>query len=384
MEESNGGPDRGDRGKPDVAPDGGDPDDDPFEDDDPDDTFDPFGGDESDDEGADDTVEGGDPDGAFDPSGGDGSDGPDDPFGRGAPDAGGDAGDQSVGEGTGDRPGSIATGGDSDPGPGGGASAVDTAPEDAADEPPRWWVLRRLWALVVAIGLGIGGFVVAFVVFQVLSIGFFLAGISLENLSFVENLILTLTVLQGISFPLVALMYMGIRRVSPLSYLRVRLPDLRDLGWVVGGFLLVIALVTAVLFVVSTLDAPQAERTDTEGFQENPSAILLMVPLSILLIGPAEELLFRGVIQTRLRETYGPAAAVVLANAAFAPLHIFALSGSLAALAVTIGALFVPGLVFGTTYELTDNLAVPSLIHGLYNATIFTLFYVSAVATVLP
>jgi membrane protease YdiL (CAAX protease family) len=39
--------------------------------------------------------------------------------------------------------------------------------------------------------------------------------------------------------------------------------------------------------------------------------------------------------------------------------------------------LFVPGLVLGVTYEATDNLVVPSLIHGAYNATLFTLAYLS-------
>jgi len=38
--------------------------------------------------------------------------------------------------------------------------------------------------------------------------------------------------------------------------------------------------------------------------------------------------------------------------------------------------LFVPALVFGVTYELTDNLVVPSVIHGAYNATLFSIVYI--------
>jgi len=38
--------------------------------------------------------------------------------------------------------------------------------------------------------------------------------------------------------------------------------------------------------------------------------------------------------------------------------------------------LFFPALVFGISYEYTDNIVVPSLIHGLYNATLFTGLYV--------
>lgn len=238
-------------------------------------------------------------------------------------------------------------------------------------------IRSRLWSVVVAIGLGIAGFVVAIFVFQIAFLALGAAGV--EELTFVGELIVGFVVLQGTSFPLVALAYVRFRGL-PLSYLGIDLPSLWDLVWVVGGFMLVIALVTAVIVAITVTDAPQAERSDTEGFQENPQAILLMIPISILLIGPAEELLFRGVVQSRLRETFGPVGAIVFANFAFAPLHVFALQGSLQALAVTIGGLFVPGLVFGATYEFTDNLTVPALIHGLYNATIFTLFYVSASA----
>jgi len=265
------------------------------------------------------------------------------------------------------------------------AMAVDGAREQSTGPLGLNWrpergdvsILSRLWSVLVAIGLGITGFVVAIVVFQVAFLALTVAGI--EQLSFVGDLIVGFLVLQGTSFPLVALAYVGFRGL-PLSYLGISVPDLWDLAWVVGGFLLVVALVTGVIVAITVTEAPQAERTDTEGFQENPQAILLMIPISILLIGPAEELLFRGVVQSRLRETFGPVGAIVFANFAFAPLHVFALQGSPRALAVTIGALFVPGLVFGITYEFTDNLTVPALIHGLYNATIFTLFYVGATA----
>jgi membrane protease YdiL (CAAX protease family) len=104
---------------------------------------------------------------------------------------------------------------------------------------------------------------------------------------------------------------------------------------------------------------------------------LALVPLSFLLIGPGEELLFRGVVQGRLRQAFSPIAAVVIASAIFAAVHVVALSGSAGGRAVTVGVLFLPSLVFGAAYERTGNLVVPSLIHGGYNATLFGLFYLS-------
>jgi membrane protease YdiL (CAAX protease family) len=33
--------------------------------------------------------------------------------------------------------------------------------------------------------------------------------------------------------------------------------------------------------------------------------------------------------------------------------------------------------VFGAVYEFTENLVVPALVHGAYNATLFSLLYVA-------
>jgi hypothetical protein len=112
------------------------------------------------------------------------------------------------------------------------------------------------------------------------------------------------------------------------------------------------------------------------GFQ-NPEVLLLLVPASFLLIGPGEELLFRGVVQGRIREAFGPVPGIALASAIFAAIHYFALTGGAGGRLVTIGILFLPSVVFGAAYELTDNLVVPSLIHGAYNATLFTVLYAS-------
>jgi membrane protease YdiL (CAAX protease family) len=138
---------------------------------------------------------------------------------------------------------------------------------------------------------------------------------------------------------------------------------------------LVFALVFVLLLIVVNLGVPTANRTNQAALQD-PGTLIWLIPLSLLVIGPGEELLFRGIIQGRLRESFGPVGAIVLASATFAPAHILALTGSLQALAVTIAVLFVPALVFGVTYELTDNLVVPSVIHGAYNATVFGIVYI--------
>lgn len=110
---------------------------------------------------------------------------------------------------------------------------------------------------------------------------------------------------------------------------------------------------------------------------ENPEVLLLLVPASLLLIGPGEELLFRGVVQNRLSEALPAPVAIVLASLLFASIHFFSLSGAPQARLVSISVLVLPTLVFGTMYELTDNIVVPALIHGTYNATLFSLLYLT-------
>ncbi len=195
------------------------------------------------------------------------------------------------------------------------------------------------------------------------------------ELSPVATVVLSLVTLQGIAFPLAALLYLRLRGKS-FDYVRARVPSLSDIGWGLAGYLGAFLLAMTLLVVIQLGDAPTAERTD-QALLQQPEVLLALIPLSFLLIGPGEELLFRGVIQTTLRETFSAPAAIALASLGFAPAHIVSLAGSPAALFVSISVLFFPSLVFGAVYERTGNIVVPSIAHGAYNATIFGLIYVA-------
>ena len=60
--------------------------------------------------------------------------------------------------------------------------------------------------------------------------------------------------------------------------------------------------------------------------------------------------------------------------------HAPGLAGPTSGVALTVTLLFFPALVFAVVYERTDNVVVPAVAHGLYNATLFGLAYVSAAA----
>jgi membrane protease YdiL (CAAX protease family) len=231
----------------------------------------------------------------------------------------------------------------------------------------------RLRAFVVTAAIAVIGFLGAVPLFLAV---FSVADLLSIDLSLTELFFLSVLLLQGVAFPLTAFAYLRSQDLSR-SFLNLRLPSVRDGLWMMSGYILVIVLVFACLIVVASIGAPTAERANQAAF-EDPQTLLWLIPLSFLVIGPGEELLFRGVIQSRLRRSFSPISAVVLASAMFAPLHVFGLSGSLYALALTITILFVPTLVFGATYERSENLLVPIVIHGAYNATLFGILYVGS------
>lgn len=196
------------------------------------------------------------------------------------------------------------------------------------------------------------------------------AGVQLE-----PSLVIALSILltQGLSFGGVALLYLALRR----GRIRVplRWPTTGDLQWMAGGSALALAALTLGLSVVSLLGLAVGEHQIQDLGAENPEIFILLIPLSFLLIGPGEELLFRGVVQGRLRQAFGAGAAITFAAMTFAALHVAALTGPLAARLTTVAVLVLPSLVFGLAYERTGNIAVPAVIHGIYNATLLALSY---------
>lgn len=236
----------------------------------------------------------------------------------------------------------------------------------------------RFVAVLVAVGLGVVGFFVGALVAQIgaaLSMAVF--GIERGTPS------MTLVGLLGQGVGLVGVGYVYLRsRDLPLSYLRVHRPDWRDVGVVVVGFVALFAYLTAVVAVVNYLDVPLAEHSVVEVIERNPSVALLLVPASVLVTGPTEEFLYRGVVQSRLRERFAVPATVLVAAAPFALVHIpaYLLFSTLTETMTTVAVVLFPlGILLGLYYEYTDNLVVPAVVHGVYNAVIFGVNYADVV-----
>lgn len=246
---------------------------------------------------------------------------------------------------------------------------LPTLPADVIDEGSRWWLP---WSLLAGVALGLAG-----AGLSVALVRAFTALLSALAVELSPPTLLTLTLLLGqyVAFGGVAYSYLRLRGRS-LGSVGARAPSPRELAAAVGGWLAALGLVTAAGMAIQAAGAETASNQTARLGADFPTLLLVLIPASFLVVGPCEELLFRGIVQRRFREAFSPAVAVVLAAALFALIHFTALGGPTGARLTTVSVLFFPSLVFGAVYEYTDNVVASALVHGAYDATLFALLYV--------
>jgi hypothetical protein len=167
------------------------------------------------------------------------------------------------------------------------------------------------------------------------------------------------------------------RRLDGLPF---RKPSKNGVQWLAGGL--------AMTFVVYGLQALIYSATELENPPDalaragaaEPWVFLAMAVVAIALVGPGEELFYRGAIQGRLRRAFGPTGAIALASLLFAAVHVpNYLLGNVSLLApgvpFNLGLIVVIGAIIGAVYEYTENLLIPILVHGLYDAIILVGVY---------
>jgi len=242
----------------------------------------------------------------------------------------------------------------------------------------------RAESLGHSLGVVVGAFLLGYVLLNVVALVLVAAGVvsaealANEDIPIPPNVSVVTTIAQFTGFFVIALGYVWWR--DEFGLFDIDVPDLRDLGAMVGGFVALFVAALSVSFVVQQLGAETATNQVVEQGQQNPRLFLYMIPITIVVVAPAEELLFRGVVQGLFRRAYGVVPGILLASALFGVAHWLALTGAGRLTYIAIAA--VLGLVLGTVYELTENLAVPVVIHGLWNTFIFGSQYDAAVGVV--
>lgn len=193
--------------------------------------------------------------------------------------------------------------------------------------------------------------------------------------------VLSVIALQGIAFGSIALGYVAYTD-RDRSFLNVSVPGIRDVIWIATGFLALVGTLVAMSVVYYLLGIESAENELVEMGLQNPEIFLVLIPLSFVLIGPGEELLFRGVIQGLLGEQFSWVLAVGISSVIFAGAHWLGLSGG--GVIAHLFVLFFLSLILGAVYEFSENLVVPAMIHGAYNALLFFFAYLTAVYDIEP
>ena len=247
-----------------------------------------------------------------------------------------------------------------------GTSVANSNPEVMDTE-----LRQRGRSLLTAIALAVSGFTVGAIVVFLTAQVLIVAGVDVMN-SPAVLLVISTVMLQGVTFGLLAIGYLKLSGLG-FGFLALRRPTVRDAGWTVGGLVGFFILYGALNLVISTLGVPVAENQVAQIGAQNPEVLLLLVPFSLLFVGPGEELLFRGLVQGTLRRAFRPWSAIVIASAIFAVSHAAALSGD--GQLTYMAVVFVLALVLGAVYEYAENLVIPAVIHGVYNAVLFTALY---------
>lgn len=249
---------------------------------------------------------------------------------------------------------------------------------DPSDEQDKGSTLRTIG---VAFGLGLVGILGLVVVGAVVGGAVFLAARSTGwQPSLLGSFVAPLVVGQVVAFVGVGLGYLrwrGLTRKEITAYLGIRRPGIVDSVIAFFGPVLVLITVLIISSLVLLIGTEPASNQGAQVALENPSIIPVMIAVMLLVVGPCEELLFRGVIQNRARETLSAVPAIFLGAAVFAPAHIVSLTGGVSAVLTSISILFVPSLIFGAVYEYTENLVVVAVMHGLYNSLLLTLGYIA-------
>lgn len=176
---------------------------------------------------------------------------------------------------------------------------------------------------------------------------------------------------SGLGFAVAGLVFLLVTGRN-LDYLDLELPGSRtQWGIVVGVILGAFAFRTVALLVSFALEVEPSVSPIALVDVPTRTLLLFLIPVFLLVVGPTEELLFRGVIQKYLREVFSPWRAIVGAGLLFGAIHVFALVGSTGlGTAVSLVIITTVGFAMGWLYERTGSLPAAMLAHGAYNALI--------------
>ena len=205
----------------------------------------------------------------------------------------------------------------------------------------------------------------------ILAIILYMLGLDLLELTFPTALIslpITEGTILGITFLFArqkgaGLKQLGLKKPTPKTILIVS----------IAAFLLLL-LASSISLIQETILGPDPEEakllTDAV-LARNLLQLTALIAISLALVGPAEELAFRGFIQKGFENSFGATTGLLVASILFGLLH--GLNSLRSIIPVTVVSLFI-GYVWQKT---GGNTSASAWMHGLYDATAIALTYLA-------
>lgn len=185
---------------------------------------------------------------------------------------------------------------------------------------------------------------------------------------------LALTLLQFVGFGLAIAGYLLL--TSDLDLIKYHWPSRTEWLFIVGGMVALLAMQYSLGALLAQFGLEAGENQVVLLGRANPRFFLYMIVVSVFVVGPMEEILFRGMVQGLLRRAVSDWPAIIFTAVLFGFVHVWAVLGTPDQQFVYAIIATVLGVILGYLYERTDNIVVPALAHGTYNAALFAIQYI--------
>lgn len=195
------------------------------------------------------------------------------------------------------------------------------------------------------------------------------------------RLLLTFSIPE-IGFAAIGVLFLAVLG-EDASFVDLDVPNLSDAWFVVSGTLGLVGFNLLVHGLFARAGFETASRFTAPGDVELTFLVVLLSIVFVVIVGPAEEFFFRGVVQRYLAGSLTRRGAYAWTSLLFAVVHLPTVTvagGGLPQYAMVGGILFVVSWVLCWLYDRTRNLVVPALVHGCYNVLVF----VSLVTGLMP
>ena len=230
---------------------------------------------------------------------------------------------------------------------------------------PSW---KAKTALICYVTLFVGILLASIIISSILLV----TGISLNELNF-PSAIIILPINEGLIIGITLLF--AKQKNASLKNLGLKRPTYKIIlvGSLAAVFLLFLAGGISAIEEIILGPDPDAEFLINAILASNNLQLITLIGISLFLVGPAEELAFRGFLQRGFENSFGSINGLIIASVLFGMLH--GLNSFYSIIPVTIVSLFL-GYVWQKT---GGNTTATAWMHGLYDAIAIAIAYVTAV-----